>query len=191
MLDRLSPLAHDLKPGRYGAQSDAPVILGERPIASLWQIAGWADFDAAAAPALAACGFDAANDYRTSVTNGDATAYRIAPDRILIEGAPDLDSFATDALTVLDLSHARTAITLSGPKARTLLSQLTSVDMSAASFDVGHFVQTGMHHIGVLLKCVGPDRFEILVPSTWAATLWDAICVNAMPLGYEVREQST
>ena len=191
MLDRLSPLAHEVKPGIHGASSDVPVVLGQRPILSLWQIAGWSDFEKAAQKALADSGLTNLGDFRTAQKGEATTAYRIAPDRLLIEGAPDLTCHATDDLVALDLSHARCVITLEGPQARTVLSQLTGVDVSERQFRPGHFVQTGMHHIGVLLSCVAGDRFDLIVPSTWAATLWDALCVNATPFGYEVREDSS
>ena len=186
MAEALSPLHHTITPGRYGVAGDVGITLGTRQIAGLWQIAGWQGFDRAAAPVLAAMGLHDGGSYRRAEQAGAVTAWRIAPDKILIEGAPDLSAHSSDDLVTLDLGHARTAITLGGAAARDLLMQLCAVDCSAAAFAAGAFIQTGIHHVGVLIHCTGPDSFDILVPGTWAETIWEALHHNALPHGYEV-----
>jgi len=186
MVEMLSPLKGKAVPGRYGSAGDAGISLGTRPIAGLWQIAGWQYFDQAAAPVLATMGLANGGSYRRAEQAGAVTAWRIAPDKILIEGAGDLTPHSTDNLVTLDLGHARTAITLCGPAARDLLMQVCAVDCSVAAFAPGAFIQTGIHHVGVLIYCAGPDSFDMFVPGTWAETIWDILEQNAIPHGYEV-----
>lgn len=157
--------------------------MGARQINGLWQIAGWEEFETVAAPVLQSLGLASIGSYRISLRSDTVTAWRVAPDRILIEGSGDLSEHASEQLAVLDLGHARTAITLSGPAVRDLLSQVVSVDMSPEAFGTGEFVQTGLHHVGVLLGCTGPDSFEVLVPCTWGETVWEALLHNALPHG--------
>lgn len=181
-----SPLASRLAPGRFGAPASSAVSIATRRPVSLWQAGGWGNFAAAAAPLLSDLGLEAPADYRTATRAGGMTLRKIAPDRMLIEGCGDLSSHASDELVLLDLSHARTVITLSGTSARTVLALLCSVDVGKKAFHPGEFVQTGIHHVGVLIQCTGPDDFEIFVPVTWAATIWETVTINAEPFGYAI-----
>lgn len=168
--------------GMSGAPSGA-LVIGARVPDTLWQMAGWAAFESRAAAALHELGLPGIGGYREAQRAGAVTSWRIAPDRLLIEGAGDLGRFHSDALAVLDITHGRAVITLTGPPARDLLAQLTAVDVSAAALTPGGFRQLGIHGIGVLLACTGPDAYELFVPSTWAASIRDLIAENAKPYG--------
>ncbi|MES0885374.1 sarcosine oxidase subunit gamma [Roseibium sp. SCP14] len=188
MVDVLSPLKTKTKAGRHGAAGDTGVTLGIRSIEGLWQLAGWSGFETAAEPILKRLGLEDAGTFREARRTDHATAWRIAPDKILLETARGLGDQQSADLAVLDLGHARAAITLNGPAARDLLSQLIAIDVSTAAFRPGEFIQTGIHHIGVLIHCLEADRFDILVPGTWAESVWEVLFDNALPHGVEVRE---
>ncbi|MEX0305206.1 MAG: sarcosine oxidase subunit gamma [Leisingera sp.] len=188
MVEMLSPLKTRLQPGSYGAAGAAGITMGTCRTGGLWQIAGWDSFEAAAAPVLDTLGLGAAGDFRSCGQSSEATAWRVAPDRILIRSSADLSGFMSEQLAVLDLGHARTVITLSGPAARDLLSQVIAVDTAPAAFGPGEFRQTGIHHVGVLIHCTGPGSFELLVPCTWAETVWEVLFDNALPHGVAVGE---
>ena len=188
MPDALSPLETVVRIGHFGAQGETPIGLHHRVLPGLWQLAGWDGFDTAAKPALAALGLPGLGDYRRAQTGDACTAWRIAPDRLLIETAAPLARFASAELTVLDLGHARASIEVSGLQARTLLAQVTSADVSERAFEPGHFLQTGIHQVSVLLQCHETDRVELLVPSSWAESIWELLELNALPFGVEVRE---
>lgn len=188
MLDKLSPLKLSQKEGRYGASGNAGVLLGSRALRGLWQIAGWEDFETSVAPLLQTHELADGGTYRRAVRSKQRTSFRIAPDRILIECSDDLEQFASDQLMVLDLGHARTVITLEGHAARDILSQLIAIDFSPSVFAPGEFVQTGIHHVGVLIHCTGENSFDIQVPVTWAVSIWDVIFDNALPHGLTVME---
>ncbi|WP_424988303.1 sarcosine oxidase subunit gamma [Microbulbifer sp. S227A] len=188
MPELLSALHRKTIPGRHGATGGEAITLGTRPLQGLWQLAGWDDFDAAAKPALDHLGLDGLGDYRTARAGERGTAWRIAPDRMLIETHADLSGFGSENLAVLDLGHARTVITLQGEAARTLLSQVVAVDVSATALAPGMFLQTGLHHVGVLIQCTGAQSFDILAPATWAESVWDVLYDNALPHGIRVPE---
>ncbi|WP_136439314.1 sarcosine oxidase subunit gamma [Pacificoceanicola onchidii] len=188
MVEVRSPLRERITPGQFGAPGDAGVVLGNRTLAGLWQIAGWSDFDEAADPVLQALGLTALGSYRQAQQAAGVRAWRTAPDRMLFETPQDLTPFNSAALAVLDLGHARTCITLSGPIARDVLAQVIAVDTAPDVLKPGMFLQTGLHSVAVLVHCTGPDAFEILVPVTWAESVWDILFENALPYGIAVRE---
>lgn len=182
------PLENTIYPGRFGAMGTVGVTLGRRSVSDLWQVAGWDDFEGVISALLAELGFKDLGTYRQFQRAGEVTLWRVAPEKILIENAGSRIDHANRDLAVLDLSHARIAITLSGPKARDLLSQLIAVDVTEEAFGEGDFLQTGIHHVGVLVQSIGSHCFEILVPYTWAETVWEAIAENALPHGLAVKD---
>ncbi|MEM1079393.1 MAG: sarcosine oxidase subunit gamma family protein [Pseudomonadota bacterium] len=188
MVEPRSPIAGILEPGVFGAAGTSGVALGNRRLNGLCQIAGWDGFAAAADPALRGLGLDGLGDFRNARSVEAVTAWRIAPDKLWLEGAGDLGAHASEALMVLDLGHTRTVLTLAGPDARDLLSALISVDTRASALPPGEFVQCGLHHVGVLIHCTGPQTFDILVPGSWAESLWDLILQAALPFGVTVTE---
>jgi heterotetrameric sarcosine oxidase gamma subunit len=150
------------------------------PVTDLWQVACWGDL-AAAGPLLDRLGLPEP-DYARTAHAGGLRAWRIAPDKLLIEGAGDLSAEASDALMPLDLGHARLRVHVTGRAARRLLSQLTPIALSDDILPEGGFAQTGMHGIAVLIDRTGAEAYDVLVPGTWAASLWDLLALNARPL---------
>ena len=188
MVEPLSPLTLKCVAGRHGASGDAGLVLSSRPINGLWQIAGWENFETIAKPLLETLGLPGLGNYRQAQAAGGVTSWRIAPDKLLLEGADDLTSHTAADLMVLDLGHARAAITLEGAAARDLLAQLIAIDTAPSAFGPGEFLQTGIHHVGVLIHCTGENSFDILVPGTWSETVWDVVVHNALPHGLTIKE---
>jgi len=190
MAEVLSALSKKLVSGHYGPAGGAGIRLSGRRLRGLWQLAGWANFETAAASALESLGLSTIGTFQSAQATQIACAWRIAPDKLLVESAHDLSAFNYQDLAVLNLSHAREAIILSGPAARDLLSQLIAIDVSPAAFRRGAFLQTGIHHVGVLIHCVQETDFEILVPTTWAESVWEVLLENAVPFGVEVHSDA-
>jgi heterotetrameric sarcosine oxidase gamma subunit len=192
MPDIRSPLAGCLQPGRYGAEfaTGPGLTLSESPV-FLVQIAGWDDFEETVLAGLQTLGFVGVGGYRHCLRGDDRQLYRISPDRVLIASLTTLalpDSLLnTSSLAVQDLSHARTRISVEGPAAEDVMARLAPIDFRASAMPVDGFAQTGVHHVGVLIHRISAERFDILVPVTWACSLWDFICLNATPFGYDVR----
>lgn len=182
----LCPLESKIIAGHYGAYGETGIVFGRRRLRSLWQIAGWDDFDTTSTALLRKLGLPGPGNFRQSQQNGETTSWRIAPDKLLLEGPATLPVTQKQDLVMLDLSHARIAITLYGPAARDLLMQVIAVDMEAGAFTPGEFLQTGIHHVGVLVHCLESERFEVIVPVTWAETIWELLCDNAAPYGYHI-----
>jgi methylglutamate dehydrogenase subunit D len=91
-----------------------------------------------------------------------------------------------DLGSVIDLSHARVRIALDGSAVNALLGKVVSVDLRLRAFPVGQFVQTGLHHTGVLLERLGPEHYEIYALRTYAQSIWEWLTDAALPYGYDV-----
>lgn len=188
-----SALATQLRAGRYGAGTGDPgVVLTERPLGTLVQIAGWRDsFESAAGAVLQRLGFRGVGDFDCAQVAGDALAFRCAPERVLLRFASPAAWAAIfagidQALTpVLDLSHSRTVLSLTGAKVADLLARVLPIDCDDAEFPVDRFVQSALHSVGVLVHRRA-GGFEISVPRSFAVAIWEVLTENAEPFGYRV-----
>lgn len=192
MPNRMSPLAMVMKTGRFGATNanSAGVTITERPLESLIQIAGWDDFMSEVSSGLKLLGFNDVGGYRNCQYSDEICLFRTAPDRVLILGQPigGLSNDLTDSksLAVLDMSHTRTRIVIDGHAVEQVLARLAPIDFRVTAMPAGSFIQTGVHRVGVLIHRTSQTRFEILVPVTWARSVWEIICLNSTPFGYDV-----
>ena len=183
-----------LVPGDFGVlnASQPALLLSERPLGNLLQIAGWEDLETLCRPVVKKYGFKKFGDYRTVQGTSSTECFAVAPDKILVRHKDD-DAFDAlnssidhENLSLLDLSHARSVISIAGQACEALMVRLAGVDFSLIAFPVGSFVQTGIHHVGILIKRNQPNGFEIFVPYTWAASIWDYLCSCALSFGYRV-----
>lgn len=162
-----------------GVNSDgASVTVSETELGHLVQLAGWGAFVEAAGKALRDQALSLPQDYRTPARSAAATAWRIAPDRVLVRSASALAIQGTDDIVTLDLSDARIGLTIAGDGAEGLLSRMIALDFSEHAFPVGSFVQTSLHHVGVLIERQDRDQFMVMLPTTWARSLTDLLVTH-------------
>ena len=193
MPDIRSPLAASLQPGRYGAEfATGPGLTLSETSVALVQIAGWDDFEEVVLAGLQSLGFAGVGEYRHCLRGDDRQLYRISPDHALIASLSPLDLpeslLNISSLAVQDLSHARARIIVEGSAAEDIMARLAPIDFRASAMPVDGFVQTGVHHIGVLIHRTSATRFDIVVPVTWARSLWEYLCLNAVPYGYTTKD---
>ena len=82
-----------------------------------------------------------------------------------------------------ELTDARVRLSISGGSARDLLGAGIAIDLHPAMFPIGASAQTGLHHTGVLLERSAEDVFELFIPRTFAATIWEVLVDAALPHG--------
>jgi len=75
---------------------------------------------------------------------------------------------------------------IEGPAARALLGRLLAIDLDPRVFPLRGFAQTGIHHVAGLLLRASEDRYEFLVPRTFAASTWEVLIDVARSFGYDV-----
>lgn len=198
MFERHSPLAtHLATGGRDGADGGRGLRIGEMRGWHLLQIGVLRRSDAALNTAIeAACGCAPPVSPRLVSICGAHRLYRIAPDQFWIASGdsrlpPVLERLVTPQLgTVTVLTHARIRLAIEGAAAAALLAKLVSVDLRPKALPVGAFVQTAVHHTGVLLERSEEQRYELYVLHTYAASTWEWILDAALPYGYDVPSAS-
>ena len=89
--------------------------------------------------------------------------------------------------SVVDLSHARTAILVSGLAAQRTLNKFCSLDLALEHFAVGSATNTRFGHIGMTLAR-GPDElaFELLVFRGYAEHVLEALLEAGAEFGLRV-----
>jgi sarcosine oxidase subunit gamma len=164
----LEPLA-----GLLADASCPAVALREVPF--LAQVDVRADADAAAALGLPTMPGD-------TVAHGERTVLWLGPDEWLAIG-PDGDAEAIERelaagaaaagawVTTVDVSANRTAIELTGPRVRELLSKGCSLDLHPRALAPGRCAQTALARAQVILEARGPETFRVHVRSSFATYL--------------------
>ncbi|MBY3038652.1 sarcosine oxidase subunit gamma family protein [Rhizobium laguerreae] len=74
---------------------------------------------------------------------------------------------------VMDQSHGRVRIGVSGRSSRALLSRGTAIDLDPSVFPEGHSAMTMVGHLSVQIVRTGDDSFELTVLRSFAESLWD------------------
>ncbi|ARO27519.1 sarcosine oxidase subunit gamma [Rhizobium sp. S9] len=100
-----------------------------------------------------------------------------------VAGDAPLSSAGLETLTaalagkafVMDQSHGRVRIGISGRSARLLLSKGTAVDLDPAVFQENSSAMTMIGHISVQIARTGDDSFELTVLRSFAESLWDEL----------------
>ena len=191
MADPLSALQRCLKPGEYGQPEPVGITLSEITGFTLTQIAGWPDTLAAAGAAAAEmAGSDGAPGPGRAIHGKDGALLRIEPLKWWLiretEGG-DAPALSGKIGAVLDLSSSRTWVRMTGPKAATLISHFLPLDLRPASFPDGAVASTAFHHVGVTLWRA-EKAFNLLLPRSFAVSLWELLTESATQYGLEVRE---
>ena len=194
MVDALSPLAPVWEPGTHGDTSAGiGVSLTELAPGSIVQAAAWPGEEKALIAAIAAvAGLELPDGAGGGVATEGKGAFGFAPGRFLVtdqkEGlaAAIAERVPSGMGTVTDLSHGRTALRVSGPKAEWVLSKFFAIDFSLAALPVGSGLATAHHDIFALIQRAASDQFDVIVFRSFARSFWAALRHASAEVGYEV-----
>lgn len=95
----------------------------------------------------------------------------IAPESL----ARDLAVLAGGRAAFVDQSDGRVVMRIAGPQVRRILAKCTAVDLHPARFPVGHAVPAMVCHVAAHLARTGAESFEIVVPRSFAGTVFEEI----------------
>ena len=87
---------------------------------------------------------------------------------------------------LFDLSAARVAWQLSGPRAATVLASGCPLDLHPRVFPAGACAQSLFGHVGALVVCGAEREFSLFVARSLAGEAWWALCATGAQYGYEV-----
>jgi methylglutamate dehydrogenase subunit D len=195
MVEQLSPLEPVYRIGRHGNPASEPgVVLTETRAGSIVQVSAWPGKDAAILAAISqAAGLPIADTPRAGALSGPRSGFGIGPGQWLIvdqaEGLAEKLASAIDIETgtVTDLSHGRTALRVSGPKAEWVLAKFFAIDFSLPAFPVQAGCATAHHDIFAHIQRTAGDAFDLYVFRSFARAFWTALTHAAEEVGYEVR----
>lgn len=181
---RVSALAGHYSKGHHGVQG-AGVVMQEVPDLLLWQLAAWPDSLTTAANKLAqSTGVGSVPGFSAATGNENLALLRTEPLKFWIYGA-GVDASAAEESVVLDISHSRSQIRISGPQATTVLNSYLPIDLREDSFPVNSVASTAFHHVGVTLWR-SPAGYELFLPRGFAVSLWELLQESALQYGLMV-----
>lgn len=195
MVDLLSPLQPVLRPGSHGNFADGVgVVLSEVQPGSIVQAAAWPGREKAILAAIQTfSGLAVPDGAGGGVVLDGKSAYGFAPGKFLIvsdeEGLADklIQAIAVDDGTAIDLTHGRTLIRISGPKAEWVLAKFFAIDFSLPVIPVGCGISTNHHDIFAQIQRTDADQFDLTVFRSFARAFWTSLCHASEEVGYEVR----
>jgi sarcosine oxidase subunit gamma len=190
MVERVSALAGHTAPMHFGliGPEGPGVRLSERRLGSIWLIAGWPDrLPQAGAAAARAAGVAAAPGPGASASGAGGTLMRVEPLKWLLIGEHEIPRPALEPAdgTLLELSHARTVIHVSGPRAAELMARMVPLDLRPAKFPEGSVAASVLHHVGVTVLARG-GGFDLLVPRSFGLAVWEMLVESAAQFGAEI-----
>jgi len=194
MSDALSPLQGHNEARVYRHASDEPgVTLTERRLVSLVQVTAWPE-TVEQVEGIVASLTHCAPPQGPSGSSGDADGaiLAIGPGRLLVESADgrlaaQLQEQIPPALgAVTDLSHARVAIRVAGPKAAWVLNKGLALDLDPAAFPPMKVAQSAIHEVGVVVRRLPAETFDLYVYRGFALSFWDWLTEAAAETGYRV-----
>lgn len=89
-------------------------------------------------------------------------------------------------IALIDLSHGRSCIGISGLMTRDLLSKGAAIDWHPNIFLVNHSVQTTLFNLPALIYCEENNNFNVFVARGFARDFWKRTTEAAEEFGYEV-----
>ncbi len=190
MVDQTSALHGYLSPEQFNSSDEFGITLEEITRFSLFQFAGWTDTMAQTAEAVIQSAVASTVPKIGQSTVGDkALVLRVEPLKYwLISDQPmtEFTMLPSEVGCSLDLSHSRTWIKISGTKANTLLNHFLPIDLRHDKFIQGDVISTAFHHVGVTLWRT-EEHFNLLIPRSFAASLWELLVDSASQFGFEVK----
>lgn len=189
-----SPWAGTLKRGRFGSTgNEAGVSIAESTRGAMGLIAARKGSGPDLVRAAAAAGLDLPTLPRW-VKARDLTVLWAGPGQWLVRrpgSFTDLESQLSGlaaSASLIDQSHARAALTVSGPKVRDALAKGFEIDLHPRAFRTGDVAVTAAVGIAALIWQLD-DRptYEIAVPRSMAGSFWDWLSDAAAEYGYAVR----
>ncbi len=194
---RLSPLENIALPGKYGAiNNETPgVILSVCPARSVVSIGARKNMEAKVSAVFKKqYALIAPKPGRSEYTKNLAVHWAGPEQWYVITNSCEegtlYDKLAkqfSGIASIIDQSHGRVTIKVSGRNACDLMAKGTPVDLHKNAFTKGCCAVTEMAHITVHLAEIADDEFEVSVFRGFAESFWQWLTEMSLEFGYEVK----
>jgi heterotetrameric sarcosine oxidase gamma subunit len=88
--------------------------------------------------------------------------------------------------SIVDQSHGRTLLRVTGPRIRDALAKGLAIDLHPRAFEPGHVALTAVAHIGLhIWQLDARPTYELAVPRGFALSLWRWLEASAAEYGLE------
>lgn len=92
---------------------------------------------------------------------------------------------------IVDQSHGRTVLRVTGPRVRDALAKGLAIDLDPRAFKTGHAAVTAVTHVGVHLWQVDDSpTYELSVPRGFAQSFWHWLEASAAEFGLEFSSEA-
>jgi len=179
--------------GGAGGRDGAAVTFAVVDIATAWHVQNRRDFAGFADNVRRHFGVDLPLAPNTTVTHDAVTSIWLGPRSWLLvaRGISALADYAREREAInavggalFDVTAARVAWTVRGPRAADALAKGCPLDFHRRAFASGACAQTLYGHIGVLIvRDAGADAFTLFVARSYARDLWHLLCQSAVQYG--------
>ncbi len=88
--------------------------------------------------------------------------------------------------TVVDLTHGRAGLRITGGPAADLLQKGLSFDLAIGAFPPMAATNAGLHHMSVTVIRLDAETFDVFVMTSLAGSLWDWATDAAVEYGWQV-----
>ena len=190
----ITPLTAYAKRGRHGPVTSTPVTIAEVRLAIV-QIAAFRGRTADVAAAMESAFGLAVPEPGRFVRAGEVSMVTIAPDTWLVttpfveEGAlaDRLRAALAGLASVVDQSHGKTVLRLSGAMARSVLDKGCRIDLHPRAFSRGSAAVTPIDHVTVVLaQTDDTPTYYLVAPATLVRSLTDFLVLSAAEFGVTV-----
>lgn len=91
----------------------------------------------------------------------------------------------------LDQSDSRTVIVADGPDVREMLAKGIGMDLAPDSFPEGASAMTAFGHLTVQITRTAANRYDLIVTSSFADSLWESLREASLEFGCDAPEKLT
>jgi methylglutamate dehydrogenase subunit D len=181
MSDRTSPLGADFKTGQRGHVAHGiGVRVSEPQYGFIGELAAFAGSEGTIAKMAGA-----------AAGQPGAISFPIASNRWFFAGQEGMDEPVRAKLkpadgSLADLSHGRTCLRISGPKAEWVLSKLYAINFNETAFPAATGLSTAHHSIFTQIYRLDAETFDLFVFRSLARSFWHTLQRAAEETGFEV-----
>jgi len=187
----ISPFKDGMTLSRYGSPAGTPGVTIELPGSGTLAIVAARQGRRRALIEAALSGFAVNLPHSPRRVEGRDIAFIwTGPDQWLAQGPPGKEPLLAEAFSglasVVDQSHGRALLRVTGPRARDALAKGLAIDLHPRAFATGFVAATSVAHIAVLLWQLDErPTYEFAVPRSYALSFWHWLQASAAEYGLE------